>query len=950
YEDLIDKKSVLLDIDGSSGAKKYSIADMWFLTQLGIFDKMGFKYGPYTHSDDHLAEVISVGKKAILNGSTSGKYGDYPYDDWKWTYTVEPAKWVNSGSSGYVEKVMKFPQNKGLVGSFPHNATFTLRFSDFSVVPILPDNTGKNYVTTSTEDTAVGEPDYVYEMTNTTLKEGKLSQKESTSYSNTVTNTVNHSTQYSFKEGIEFGVEHDASAVVVGTKLSVTVSAEFQQAITDGWTKGESKTCNSSVDGSGDIPVPPHTIVRLERRKTQSDTVTRYNCPVALKYKVEMIANYMDDVHRIFTTNYTFNYDAAAQLKKRAIDDGGDHYDPENINWNKVLSDKNVNSAVRMIANHVPMSGVGATITQHLETTNIRAVTSPLYPLGKTVMTAPDASFVVNGGISNQNYLKAEMKVGDSYSTSLLNVKGYDTKGAEYYGFSKTAGHWAVVNTDNSEFAEGESPIKLTKDAVSGLTQFTAVKPGKCRLVFMIDENTYAKTTSPFTYTKNSDLTGRATMEITVTGEKANFEITGDFHGYVSLGDDIVKANLEDSLEVSAYDNTDMEVDVDYYWQARETAKKGIKVSPDGTVVFSKAGTFHVRVVNKDDPSNYSSWYEITSEQLGNDDLELVLDQEYDIPDDNSVWTVTGSFTGQTGIEPVSLEIEGGLVPAVYGTDGRELNVDYKWEKQENNGMTLTKDGYVTFDRPGTYHVRIACGNYFSDWKEITAYGDETYFDVVFDTNGGTTVASQTVDSGKTASRPSDPVKIGYAFDKWYSDAALTKEYDFNSAVTSDITLYAGWKAAPVTKYTITAPAGVTVSAASAQQGDTITVTMNDQTVAVLNADGREIARVSGYNGTFTMPASDVKLLVIPTSNMFAGKNPNSYVYVYDADMNPIMMRASNTGSITLKLGSENAGKAVTLYAEKKSTKEKLAEATADEDGDVTLTIDCGKNYTLVIE
>ncbi|MCR5168484.1 MAG: hypothetical protein K6C13_14925, partial [Oscillospiraceae bacterium] len=46
YEDLIDKKSVLLDIDGSSGAKKYSIADMWFLTQLGIFDKMGFKYGP----------------------------------------------------------------------------------------------------------------------------------------------------------------------------------------------------------------------------------------------------------------------------------------------------------------------------------------------------------------------------------------------------------------------------------------------------------------------------------------------------------------------------------------------------------------------------------------------------------------------------------------------------------------------------------------------------------------------------------------------------------------------------------------------------------------------------------------------------------------------------------------------------------------------------------------
>ena len=125
---------------------------------------------------------------------------------------------------------------------------------------------------------------------------------------------------------------------------------------------------------------------------------------------------------------------------------------------------------------------------------------------------------------------------------------------------------------------------------------------------------------------------------------------------------------------------------------------------------------------------------------------------------------------------------------------------------------------------------------------------------------------------------------------------------------------------------------------------------MNDQTVAVINSDGREIARVSGYTGTFTMPASDVKLSVIPTSNMFAGTSPNSYVYVYSADMKPIMMRASNTGSITLKLGSENAEKTVTLYAEKNSTKTKLTEATADEDGNVTLDIDCGKNYTLVIE
>ena len=179
---------------------------------------------------------------------------------------------------------------------------------------------------------------------------------------------------------------------------------------------------------------------------------------------------------------------------------------------------------------------------------------------------------------------------------------------------------------------------------------------------------------------------------------------------------------------------------------------------------------------------------------------------------------------------------------------------------------------------------------------------------------------------------------------------SLKDGYKWADGTTDDITVIWQITSAPATKYPITAPAGITLSATSAQPGDIVTVSMNDQTIAVINADGREIARISGYTGTFTMPASNVKLSVIPTSNMFAGSSPNSYVYVCDADMKPIMMRAPNKGTITLKLGAEYAGKTVTLYAEKNSAKNKLAEATADEDGNVTLTIGYGKNYTLVIE
>ena len=70
-----------------------------------------------------------------------------------------------------------------------------------------------------------------------------------------------------------------------------------------------------------------------------------------------------------------------------------------------------------------------------------------------------------------------------------------------------------------------------------------------------------------------------------------------------------------------------------------------------------------------------------------------------------------------------------------------------------------------------------------------------TPFTVTFNSNGGSAVASQTVNSGGKATKPADPTKGGVSFGGWYTDAALTTAYNFNNAVTSDLTLYAKWTA-----------------------------------------------------------------------------------------------------------------------------------------------------------
>lgn len=66
----------------------------------------------------------------------------------------------------------------------------------------------------------------------------------------------------------------------------------------------------------------------------------------------------------------------------------------------------------------------------------------------------------------------------------------------------------------------------------------------------------------------------------------------------------------------------------------------------------------------------------------------------------------------------------------------------------------------------------------------------EKEYTVTFDPDGGSSVAAQTVESGKTAEKPADPTKAGYRFEGWFRSGVL---FDFSTPITRDITLKAKW-------------------------------------------------------------------------------------------------------------------------------------------------------------
>lgn len=69
---------------------------------------------------------------------------------------------------------------------------------------------------------------------------------------------------------------------------------------------------------------------------------------------------------------------------------------------------------------------------------------------------------------------------------------------------------------------------------------------------------------------------------------------------------------------------------------------------------------------------------------------------------------------------------------------------------------------------------------------------------VTFDYNyeGGAADATVEVESRKTVSKPAtDPTRAGYKFLGWTTDEAGYSPFDFDTAITSDLTLYAAWEA-----------------------------------------------------------------------------------------------------------------------------------------------------------
>ena len=67
-------------------------------------------------------------------------------------------------------------------------------------------------------------------------------------------------------------------------------------------------------------------------------------------------------------------------------------------------------------------------------------------------------------------------------------------------------------------------------------------------------------------------------------------------------------------------------------------------------------------------------------------------------------------------------------------------------------------------------------------------------YTVTFETGEGIEVEAVEVNHGQTVAEPEEPTWDGHEFAGWFKDIGYTEEYDFDTPVEGDFTLFAKWE------------------------------------------------------------------------------------------------------------------------------------------------------------
>ena len=260
-----------------------------------------------------------------------------------------------------------------------------------------------------------------------------------------------------------------------------------------------------------------------------------------------------------------------------------------------------------------------------------------------------------------------------------------------------------------------------------------------------------------YSFTDTQDRSGNG-RDLTLNGASltdGTLTLTGD-SSYASTGLDVMGPKNTVSLRLfkASTSNSGEQIILEADAAYGETTVKAI-ANEDGTWKLGFARELYEYEFDYNLPCD--EWVELTITNEGNKTYLLVDGEKiaavgYFLPDEHA----TTNFMGKTGIQYSAFNIPVARIGS------------------ETNSFVGQVDDVMFYANGVTPTVR---------------------HQVTFNSMGGSEVEAVVVADGQTVAQPEAPVMDGYTFAGWYTDENCTTAYDFDAAVTADITLYAKWTA-----------------------------------------------------------------------------------------------------------------------------------------------------------
>ena len=163
--------------------------------------------------------------------------------------------------------------------------------------------------------------------------------------------------------------------------------------------------------------------------------------------------------------------------------------------------------------------------------------------------------------------------------------------------------------------------------------------------------------------------------------------------------------------------------------------------------------------------------------------------------DEKATFTVTFDYNYDNRGTYKTVEVKDGEKAETVADPTRSGYTFSGWYTEASNGTKFDANKAVTENMKLYAHwTKKSSGGSSGGSSSGGGTPAVTTYTVTFDTNGGSSVDSQKVKENQKATEPTAPTKENNTFAGWYSDSELTTEYNFDTAVTKNITLYAKWE------------------------------------------------------------------------------------------------------------------------------------------------------------